>query len=69
MELRGHGGRRQSQNDVWELNPCPREVEALLVRKASLTRMGISMAAFPENFIETSVVGVGCGLDFTACCV
>ncbi len=30
-ELRGHGGRRQSQNDVWELNPCTREVEAPLI--------------------------------------
>ncbi len=55
-ELRGHGGRRQSQNDVWELNPCIREVEAPLVRRASATRMGISIAAFFENFIGTDVV-------------
>ncbi len=25
-ELRGHGGRRQSQNDVWGPDPCTREV-------------------------------------------
>ncbi len=24
--LREHGWRRQSQNDVWEINPCTREV-------------------------------------------
>ncbi len=25
-ELRGHGGRMQSQNDVWGPDTCPREV-------------------------------------------
>ncbi len=55
-ELRGQGGRRKSQNDVWELNPRAREVEAPLVRRASATRMGISIAALFENFIGTGVV-------------
>ncbi len=54
-EFRRHDGRRQSKNDVWELNPCTREVEAPLVRKASVTRMGISIAAFFENFIEANL--------------
>ncbi len=55
-ELRGHGGRRQSQNDVWELEPCTRDVETPLVRRASATRMGISIVAFFENFIGTGVI-------------
>ncbi len=55
-ELRGHGGRRQSKNDVWGLNPCTRDVEAHLVRRASVPRMGTSIAAILENFIGTAVV-------------
>ncbi len=33
-ELRGHGGRRQSQNDVWELNQSTREGDTSVVREA-----------------------------------
>ncbi len=61
-ELRGHGVRRQSRNDVRELNSCTREVEPPLVRGAFVTRMGIGMAVFLENFIGTGVVGADVGL-------
>ncbi len=54
-ESRRHGGGRQSQNDEWELNLCVRDVEAPLVHSASVTRMGISMAASFEKFIGTGV--------------
>ncbi len=36
-------------------NPCTCDVEAPLVRRASVTHMGISIAAFFENFIGTGV--------------
>ncbi len=52
-ELRRGVGKRQSQNDVWGENPRTRDVEAPLARRASVTRMGISIAAFFENFIGT----------------
>ncbi len=58
-KLRGHGMRRQSRNDVRELNSCTRDAEAPLVRKASVTRMGIGMAAFFENFLGTGVLRRG----------
>ncbi len=53
--LRGQIKRRQSRNDAWELNSCTRNVEAPSARRASVTRMGISMAAFLGNFIGTDV--------------
>ncbi len=52
-ELRRGVGRRQSRNDARGVNPCTREVGVLLVCGASVTRMGISMAALPENCIGT----------------
>ncbi len=55
-ELRGHGMRRQSRNDVRELNSCTRDAEAPLVRRAGVTRMGTGMAAILENFIGTGAV-------------
>ncbi len=36
-------------------NPCTRKVEAHLVRRASVTRMGTSIAAIFENYIGTVV--------------
>ncbi len=45
-ELRVHDERRQSRNDVWGPDPCTREVEAPLVRRASATRMEIGIVAF-----------------------
>ncbi len=59
-ELRGGVGKRQSLNDVWGLDPCTCEVEAPLVRRASATRMGISIAAFLENFNGTGVASNNC---------
>ncbi len=50
-----HGGRRQSRKDVWEPNPRTREVEVPIVRRADVTRMGISIAAYLENSIGTGV--------------
>ncbi len=54
-EMRGRDGRRQSGNDAWRPNLRSREIEAPLVRRASITRMGISIAAFFENSIGTGV--------------
>ncbi len=48
--------RKQSRNSVWESNPCTCEVEAPLVRRASVTRMRIGIAAFFENFMGTDVM-------------
>ncbi len=53
--LRGRGGRRQSRNDARGINQNIREVEAPLVRRASVNRMGISVAAFLENFLGTGM--------------
>ncbi len=53
--LRGHGGRRQSQNDARGINQSTREDEAPLVCRASATRMGTGMATVFENFIGTGV--------------
>ncbi len=65
-ELRREVGKRQSRNDVRELNPCGRDVEALLVRRASVTRMGISITAFFREFYwDGSLIFPGtavCGL-------
>ncbi len=54
-ELRRGVGGRQSRNDAEGINQSTREVEAPLVRRASVTRVGISMAAFFENFLGTGV--------------
>ncbi len=54
-ELRGHGERRQSRNDARGINQSTREVEAPLVRRVLVTRVGIGMAAFLENFLGTDV--------------
>ncbi len=54
-ELRGHGERRQSRNDARGINQSTREVEAPLVRRAFVTRVGIGMAAILENFIGRGV--------------
>ncbi len=53
--LRREKRRTQSGSDAWGRNQCPRDMEAPLVRGASATRMGISIAAFFENFIGTGV--------------
>ncbi len=55
-ELRRGVGRRQSRNDVWGENPRTRGVEAPSVRRASVTRMEISIAAILKNFIGTGVL-------------
>ncbi len=67
-EMRGHGERRQDRNDEWELNPCTREVETLLVRRAGVTRMEISIAAFSENFIGTGAACRICPEKFSGEC-
>ncbi len=54
---RGVEGKR-GENGARGVNPCSREVEVPLVRRASVTRMGISMAAVCENFIGTSVTEI-----------
>ncbi len=51
-ELRRGRWKEQSWNNAWEPNPCTR-VDAPLVRKAFVTRIGISIAAFFENFLGT----------------
>ncbi len=54
-ELRRGVGRRQSRNDAWESNLCTCDVAPPLVRRASATRTGTSMATVSENFIGTDV--------------
>ncbi len=54
-ELRRGVGRRQSRNNAKGINQSTREVEAPLVRRASVTRIGISIGALLENFIGTGV--------------
>ncbi len=54
-ELRRGVGKRQSRNLAWGTNPRTRDVEDPLVRRACVTRMGIRIAAFFENFIGTGV--------------
>ncbi len=54
--LRRHGGRRRSRNNGWELNPCTREDEAPLVRRAPVTRIGIGIATFVRNFHGAGVI-------------
>ncbi len=56
-ELRGVEWKEQSRNNVLEPNPCTRDVEAPLVRRAPATRTGISIAAIHENFTGTGVEG------------
>ncbi len=58
-ELRREVGKRQSRNDVWGENPRTRDGEAPLVRRASATCMGTSMAMVSENFIGTDAEPVG----------
>ncbi len=54
-ELRGCAERKRSREGAWGENPRTRDVEAPLVRRASESSMGISMAAFLENFLGTGV--------------
>ncbi len=58
-ELRRGVGRRQSRNDARGMNQSTREVEAPLVRRASVTRMRINITAFLENFIGAGVGHAG----------
>ncbi len=56
-----HGWKRRTQSGIyaWGINQSTREVEAPLVRRVLVTRVGIGMAAFFENFIGT---GMSCSL-------
>ncbi len=58
-ELRGCAERKRSRKGAWGINQSTREDEAPLVRRASESRMGISMAAFLENFLGTGVIHKG----------
>ncbi len=56
-ELRGGVGERQSRNDARGISQCTREVETLLVRRASVTRIGTGVEAIRRNFLGTGVEG------------
>ncbi len=58
--LRGGMWGKRSGNDAWKPNLRAREVEAPSVRGAFVTRMGISMAVFLENFIGMGVAANKC---------
>ncbi len=43
------------REEAWGVYPCSRGVDAPSVRRAPVTRMEVSIAAFLENFIGTGV--------------
>ncbi len=54
-ELRGWVERKRSRESAWGINRRTREAEAHLVRRASATRIGISIAASSESCLGTGV--------------